>query len=155
MGRRISEIVTPPTISSVQRRGTLPKQARKRKRSKGVNFGVFYVVETMERETRIELATNSLEGCDSTIELLPPLTAFNILQSQRSRTSEGRRFFRQRAKTAVPSTTLAHETGVGLCLFQEVAFVQAFCASTFPQYIGEGQLDRSRGTSFSRSLLSP
>src|SRR5690242_4292687 len=29
-------------------------------------------VESMERETRIELATNSLEGCDSTIELLPP-----------------------------------------------------------------------------------
>jgi hypothetical protein len=27
----------------------------------------------MERETRIELATNSLEGCDSTIELLPLL----------------------------------------------------------------------------------
>ena len=27
----------------------------------------------MERETRIELATNSLEGCDSTIELLPPM----------------------------------------------------------------------------------
>ena len=25
----------------------------------------------MERETRIELATNSLEGCDSTTELLP------------------------------------------------------------------------------------
>gem|GEM_PF-5200884 len=31
----------------------------------------------MERETRIELATNSLEGCDSTIELLP----LSILQS--------------------------------------------------------------------------
>ena len=31
----------------------------------------------LERETRIELATNSLEGCDSTIELLPP--AFSIL----------------------------------------------------------------------------
>src|SRR3954447_1251290 len=30
-----------------------------------------YVTENMERETRIELATNSLEGCDSTIELLP------------------------------------------------------------------------------------
>jgi hypothetical protein len=28
--------------------------------------------ERLERETRIELATNSLEGCDSTIELLPP-----------------------------------------------------------------------------------
>jgi hypothetical protein len=52
----------------------IPKQARKKersKRSKGVNCGVFYVVEKMERETRIELATNSLEGCDSTIELLP------------------------------------------------------------------------------------
>src|ERR1700684_918667 len=30
----------------------------------------------MERETRIELATNSLEGCDSTIELLPRLFLF-------------------------------------------------------------------------------
>ena len=53
----------------------IPKQARNRKRSKrsnGVNCGVFYVVENVERETRIELATNSLEGCDSTIELLPP-----------------------------------------------------------------------------------
>ena len=38
-----------------------------------MNCGVFYVVEKMERETRIELATNSLEGCDSTIELLPLL----------------------------------------------------------------------------------
>ncbi len=32
----------------------------------------------MERETRIELATNSLEGCDSTIELLPPFSFANI-----------------------------------------------------------------------------
>ncbi len=32
----------------------------------------------MERETRIELATNSLEGCDSTIELLP-LTGDNTI----------------------------------------------------------------------------
>ncbi len=29
-------------------------------------------VARMERETGIEPATNSLEGCDSTIELLPP-----------------------------------------------------------------------------------
>jgi len=27
----------------------------------------------LERETGIEPATNSLEGCDSTIELLPPV----------------------------------------------------------------------------------
>ena len=29
-------------------------------------------LECMERETGIEPATNSLEGCDSTTELLPP-----------------------------------------------------------------------------------
>ena|SRR5438552_13090660 len=29
---------------------------------------------SMERETGIEPATNSLEGCDSTTELLPPLS---------------------------------------------------------------------------------
>ena len=29
---------------------------------------------SLERETGIEPATNSLEGCDSTIELLPPKT---------------------------------------------------------------------------------
>jgi hypothetical protein len=28
--------------------------------------------DVMERETGIEPATNSLEGCDSTTELLPP-----------------------------------------------------------------------------------
>ena len=32
----------------------------------------------MERETRIELATNSLEGCDSTIELLPRSNAIPL-----------------------------------------------------------------------------
>ena len=31
--------------------------------------------QTLERETGIEPATNSLEGCDSTTELLPPSTA--------------------------------------------------------------------------------
>ena len=36
-----------------------------------MKFDILQVVENMERETRIELATNSLEGCDSTIELLP------------------------------------------------------------------------------------
>ena len=33
---------------------------------------VFYFVRRLERETGIEPATNSLEGCDSTTELLPP-----------------------------------------------------------------------------------
>jgi hypothetical protein len=41
----------------------------------------------MERETRIELATNSLEGCDSTIELLPQLPSASgpILTSRNNR----------------------------------------------------------------------
>ena len=30
------------------------------------------LLDQLERETGIEPATNSLEGCDSTIELLPP-----------------------------------------------------------------------------------
>ena len=33
----------------------------------------------MERETRFELATNSVEGCDSTIELLPLAGAAPLL----------------------------------------------------------------------------
>ena len=45
-----------------------------------MKFNSLQVVENMERETRIELATNSLEGCDSTIELLPPTFSVNHLQ---------------------------------------------------------------------------
>ena len=37
------------------------------------------ILEIMERETGIEPATNSLEGCDSTTELLPPEASFAIL----------------------------------------------------------------------------
>ena len=49
----------------------------------------------MERETRIELATNSLEGCDSTIELLPLLLAkpgyvVNIAQDDQRRGACGK-----------------------------------------------------------------
>ena len=39
------------------------------------------VAENMERETGIEPATNSLEGCDSTIELLPRSLFFNDFHS--------------------------------------------------------------------------
>ena len=37
----------------------------------------------MERETGIEPATNSLEGCDSTTELLPPVFAARSLTQTR------------------------------------------------------------------------
>ena len=37
------------------------------------------ILEIMERETGIEPATNSLEGCDSTTELLPPEVSSAIL----------------------------------------------------------------------------
>ena len=36
------------------------------------SYQLSYVGPTLERETGIEPATNSLEGCDSTTELLPP-----------------------------------------------------------------------------------
>ena len=39
----------------------------------------------MERETGIEPATNSLEGCDSTTELLPPLLLLKRFGSDRDR----------------------------------------------------------------------
>jgi hypothetical protein len=37
----------------------------------GAKRGVSRALKRMERETGIEPATNSLEGCDSTTELLP------------------------------------------------------------------------------------
>ena len=40
------------------------------------SYQLSYVGPTLERETGIEPATNSLEGCDSTTELLPPCLAF-------------------------------------------------------------------------------
>ena len=42
--------------------------------------GQAQVIENMERETGIEPATNSLEGCDSTTELLPLAFRINRLQ---------------------------------------------------------------------------
>ena len=38
----------------------------------------------MERETGIEPATNSLEGCDSTTELLPPLSSEHEIRVNRA-----------------------------------------------------------------------
>ena len=63
----------------------------------------------MERETRIELATNSLEGCDSTIELLPllisiiPLRAFTAVRTGRFR-------FRLRSQSRSPGTWKRYPT---------------------------------------------
>ena len=42
------------------------------------SYQLSYVGPTLERETGIEPATNSLEGCDSTTELLPPKTNKNV-----------------------------------------------------------------------------
>jgi hypothetical protein len=38
----------------------------------------------MERETGIEPATNSLEGCDSTIELLPRFLQYFTIAARKS-----------------------------------------------------------------------
>ena len=60
----------------------------------------------MERETRIELATNSLEGCDSTIELLPLFLVLD--ESSSTAPSEGRfrtrpRYHRVLLRSATPA----------------------------------------------------
>src|SRR3982074_2854244 len=39
-------------------------------------------VDSLERETGIEPATNSLEGCDSTTELLPPIPRVLLAKSE-------------------------------------------------------------------------
>ena len=59
---------TGQAVQNVQLAGSARKRS---KRSKSLKFSFLQVVENMERETGIEPATNSLEGCDSTIELLP------------------------------------------------------------------------------------
>jgi hypothetical protein len=56
-------------------------------------------LETLERETGIEPATNSLEGCDSTTELLPP--CFQLLFA---RTSTLNLLFQQGPAFVDPST---------------------------------------------------
>ena len=43
------------------------------------SYQLSYMGPTLERETGIEPATNSLEGCDSTTELLPPKSTKHIL----------------------------------------------------------------------------
>src|ERR1700716_978806 len=47
--------------------------------------------KSLERETGIEPATNSLEGCDSTTELLPPISHIRIpIPNRRQVGGEGR-----------------------------------------------------------------
>ena len=41
-------------------------------------YQLSYASLGLERETGIEPATNSLEGCDSTIELLPPAIQYSM-----------------------------------------------------------------------------
>ena len=51
------------------------------------SYQLSYVGSTLERETGIEPATNSLEGCDSTTELLPPKSKKIFQTRQFSQTS--------------------------------------------------------------------
>ena len=54
-----------------------------RERRRGGVRGALAPRKILERETGIEPATNSLEGCDSTIELLPPTYAARFLTPTR------------------------------------------------------------------------
>jgi hypothetical protein len=40
------------------------------------------ITKNLERETGIEPATNSLEGCDSTTELLPHISAVTLVRAK-------------------------------------------------------------------------
>ncbi len=55
------------------------------------SYHLSYVGTTLERETGLEPATNSLEGCDSTTELLPPRTPWMWWREEDSnlRSSQG------------------------------------------------------------------
>ena len=80
------------------------------------SYQLSYVGPTLERETGIEPATNSLEGCDSTTELLPPEpcsdTAFlpqsPVTASRCSRPSRSRpTSVRRRAQRALAAQQIA------------------------------------------------
>src|SRR5207253_527819 len=62
------------------------------------------LIRSMERETGIEPATNSLEGCDSTTELLPPCRAPGFADS--SPRPIGRSVGTSRAQSFKPITRL-------------------------------------------------
>ena len=83
---------------------------------------IFQVVEKMERETGIEPATNSLEGCDSTTELLPLAFVFNNFQcalmgSLCAHRGEWRQFYTKFAQSRRPIAQM-HKIGswASLCI---------------------------------------
>jgi hypothetical protein len=65
----------------------------------------------MERETGIEPATNSLEGCDSTTELLPPTCSLASLALRRASPPYLYRFTAPTAarSAAVDNTNTVHQ----------------------------------------------
>src|SRR4030095_8995173 len=69
------------------------------------SYQLSYVGPTLERETGIEPATNSLEGCDSTTELLPPAQGTGCRASARTAGMPG-----QKIPTASepPKKTMPH-----------------------------------------------
>src|SRR5215471_361463 len=76
------------------KRSTQPDQRRK-------------LLKSMERETGIEPATNSLEGCDSTIELLPLVFVFSnfhcgLLRSFAANGAQWRQFAQSLHKAGAP-----------------------------------------------------
>ena len=98
----------------------------------------------MERETGIEPATNSLEGCDSTTELLPPTRLA--------------RFASLGATAGKPAFARKHPT-----LFHCLSTVARFPAPRARRWIGEGRIrtfEAARATdlqsaAFDRFATSP
>jgi putative membrane protein len=91
-----------------------------------VKFKILQVVEKVERETGIGPATNSLEGCDSTTELLP-LIASILAVPRALRVAPARPIRLQyglHAMTDIPLLNALIFTGLGIAIFL-IAFTLA------------------------------
>ena len=97
----------------------------------------------LERETGIEPATNSLEGCDSTTELLPPIPIPQTLPT-RTNGGEGRtRTFEAARATDLQSAAFDRfATSPAICSCwkrDDAVFLDAFSrALTMPMELAKG-----------------
>src|SRR5215472_18253166 len=91
--------------------------------------------KNLERETGIEPATNSLEGCDSTIELLPPgfLRFVVIIAASRLLSTRSHLIYHFEARCADASATagfnLKDQNLTGLSAACHTAFCHEYTSS--------------------------
>src|SRR6476646_10562576 len=87
----------------------LPTETRRSRAGLTSEARLIPASEGMERETGIEPATNSLEGCDSTTELLPP-SRRPLRPSARRQVSERTTYYRVRPSARLDLGLLANRS---------------------------------------------